>query len=228
MSSIYTDGAYVRKHPSWHVEDSPWKAQQVIKILKRNSLAPSTIAEIGCGAGEVIRRISLALPEARCRGFEISADAFTLTHGRETENLSYRLCDLRDIAEHFDLVLLIDVIEHVEDCFGFLRSLRPRTQYIVAHIPLDLSVLSLLINTPLANRRSAGHIHYFTKSTALALLSDTGYTVLDCFHPTDGNWLPKKGWRSRLISPFRAAGNQIAPGLSAMVLGGSSIMVLAR
>lgn len=28
-------------------------------------------------------------------------------------------------------------------------------------------------------RRSVGHIHYFTKETALALLEDTGYRVID-------------------------------------------------
>ncbi len=96
-------------------------------------------------------------------------------------------------TETFDLVLLMDVIEHVEDCFGFLRSVRQRTKYVVAHIPLDLSVLSLMIDTPMANRRSAGHLHYFTKSTALALLTDTGYTVLDSFYPTGGHFLPQQG-----------------------------------
>ena len=80
----------------------------------------------------------------------------------------------------------------------------------------------------MANRRSAGHLHYFTKSTALALLSDTGYTILDSFYPTGGHFLPNKGWRTRLISPFRAVGGRVAPGLSAMLLGGASIMVLAH
>jgi SAM-dependent methyltransferase len=225
---MYRDGEYVRRHPTWHVEDSPWKAQQAIKILKRNSIAPRTIAEVGCGAGEVIRRVSLAFPDARCQGFEISPDAFEKTRGRENENLTYHLSDVLQTTETFDLVLLMDVIEHVEDCFGFLRSIRQRTKYVVAHIPLDLSVLSLMIDTPMANRRSAGHLHYFTTSTALALLTDTGYTVLDSFYPTGGHFLPNKGWRTRLISPLRAAGARIAPGWSAILLGGASIMVLAH
>lgn len=228
VSSMYTDGEYVRKNPTWHVEDSPWKAQQVVKILERNSVMPKTIAEVGCGAGEVIRRVSLAFPDARCRGFEISPDAIERTRGRESEKLSYHLCDVLQTTERFDLVLLIDVIEHIEDCFGFLRSLRKNTEYIVAHIPLDLSLLSLLIDTPMANRRSAGHVHYFTKTTALALLSDTGYTVHDWFYPTGAHFLPHKHWRTGLASVFRAAGERIAPGLNAVLLGGASIMVLAH
>ena len=123
---------------TWHVEDSPWKAQQVVKILKRNSLVPRTIAEVGCGAGEVIRRVSQAFPEARCRGFEISPDAFEQTRGRETEDLTYSLCDVLRTTETFDLVLLMDVIEHVEDCFGFLR-------YLFARGPNMWSLTFLLI-----------------------------------------------------------------------------------
>jgi hypothetical protein len=225
---MYTDGEYVRKNPTWHREDSAWKAQQVIKILKRNSVVPRTIAEVGCGAGEVIRRVSLAFPDARCQGFEISPDAIEQTRGRETEKLSYHLCDVLQTTERFDLVLLIDVIEHIEDCFRFLRSLRKNTEYIVAHIPLDLSVLSLLIDTPMTNRRSVGHLHYFTKTTALALLSDTGYTIHDWFYPTGAHFLPHKQWRTGLASAFRAAGERIAPGLNAVLLGGASIMVLAH
>jgi hypothetical protein len=228
VSNIYTDGGYIKKHPRWHVEDSPWKAEQVIKILQRNSIVPATVAEFGCGAGEVIRQISLAFPDARCKGFDISPDAIELTRGRETQNLTYHLIDGFQFMERFEVLLLLDVIEHIEDCFGFLRSLHPNAEYVVAHIPLDLSVLSLLINTPMANRRSAGHIHYFTKETALALLSDSGYEVLDWYYPQGAYFLPSRAWRTRLISPFRALGAAIAPGLSSLLLGGASIMVLAR
>ncbi len=150
------------------------------------------------------------------------------SRGRESKNLSYRVCDVLQIRDHFDVVLLMDVIEHVEDCFGFLRSIRERTKYLVAHIPLDLSIVALLIGTPMANRRSAGHLHYFTRTTALVLLTDTGYTIVDWFYPAGGHFLPNKGWRTRLISPVRAAVSKVAPGMSAIVLGGASIMVLAR
>lgn len=226
--SMYVDGAYIQKHPSWHVEDSQWKAQQAVKILSRNSIVPKTIADVGCGAGEVTRCVSLAFPDAQCQGFDISPDALHLTRGRETKNVSYHLGDVSRSTERFNVVLLMDVIEHIEDCFGFLRLVKERAEYVVAHIPLDLSVLSLLIGTPMANRKSAGHIHYFTRATALALLADTGYTVLDWFYPRGGHSLPSRGWQTRSISPLRAAAARITPELSALFLGGSSIMVLAR
>lgn len=227
MSCMYTNGEYARNHPTWDVEDSPWKARHIIKMLKRNSITPKTIADVGCGAGEVIRRVSLEFPSARCKGLEISQDALDRTRGRESANLSYHLCDVPRIHERFDLILLIDVIEHIEDCFGFLRSLRGKAEHIVAHIPLDLSFLSLLVDTPMANRLSVGHLHYFTKATALALLSDTGYTVRDWFYPKGAHLLPHREWRTGLAVAFRTLGERIAPNLNAKVLGGASIMVLA-
>jgi SAM-dependent methyltransferase len=228
MSSMYVNGEYAKKHPTWHVEDSPWKARHVIKILRRNSLSPTSIAEVGCGAGEVIRRVSLAFPNARCKGFEISPDALNHTRGRETQNLTYHLADVLQTTERFDLVLLIDVIEHIENCFGFLRSLRKNAKNIVAHLPLDPSFLSLLIDPPLATRLSVGHLHYFTRSTALALLSDTGYTVSDWFYPKGAHLLPQRDWRTGLVGAFRTLGERIAPGVNAIALGGASLMVLAH
>ena len=54
--NIYTEphGEYLRNNPAWHVEDSSWKARQVMKMLNRNSLNPKTVAEAGCGAGEIL------------------------------------------------------------------------------------------------------------------------------------------------------------------------------
>lgn len=28
---------YLKKNPSWHTEDSPWKARQILKIIERNN-----------------------------------------------------------------------------------------------------------------------------------------------------------------------------------------------
>lgn len=85
-------------------------------------------------------------------------------------NLRYFHKDLLDESESgFDVVMAIDVFEHVEDFFGFLRSLREKGTYKIFHIPLDLSVQWVLRSSPLIKQRlSVGHIHHFTKETALA------------------------------------------------------------
>lgn len=60
---IYTDGTYFEKNPTWHIEDSAWKANQIQKILSQNKIKPKSICEIGCGAGEILKQLSYALPK---------------------------------------------------------------------------------------------------------------------------------------------------------------------
>ena len=47
--SIYKDGTYLENRPNWHVEDSLWKANNIIKIIKKNNLTAKTVCEIGYG-----------------------------------------------------------------------------------------------------------------------------------------------------------------------------------
>lgn len=48
---FYKQGEYLEHNPSWHVEDSAWKAKQIVEMLNRHDIHPRTIAEVGCGAG---------------------------------------------------------------------------------------------------------------------------------------------------------------------------------
>ena len=44
---IYTDGEYLEKNPTWHVEESSFKAKYILELLKRNNLSPRTICDAG-------------------------------------------------------------------------------------------------------------------------------------------------------------------------------------
>jgi hypothetical protein len=124
--------------------------------------------------------------------------------------------------------MAIDVFEHVEDYFGFLRSLREKGTYKVFHIPLDLSVQTVLRSSPIIKHRSSiGHIQYFTKETVLATLKDTGYDVVDYFY-TNGSELPNRGWKANLLRIPRRILFSIDADLTVTVLGGFSLMVLAK
>lgn len=44
----------------------------------------------------------------------------------------------------YDLVLVIDVVEHVEDCFSFLRQTKLKGRFKLFHIPLDTHISGTL------------------------------------------------------------------------------------
>jgi len=227
---LYEEGEYLRRVPGWHVEESPWKARQILRMLDRNRLAPKTICEVGCGGGEVLRQLQEHMKkECTFWGYEISPQAFELCKTRANERLEFKLADLREEKDaRFDLILILDVIEHLEDYFGFLRDLRPKSGHKILHIPLDLSVQTVLRAYGLLKRRDLyAHLHYFTKDTALRTLEDVGYDVLDYFYTPRSIEFASEPMEKLLKLP-RKVGFVIHKDLTARVLGGFSLLVLAK
>jgi SAM-dependent methyltransferase len=229
MDTIYTDGTYLKNNPAWHQTDSAWKAAHILRILERNSIEPASVCEVGCGAGEILRSLAARMPPStRFVGYEISPEAHALCREKSASNVSYKLGDMDD-GMVFEVAMAIDVFEHVEDYFSFLRRLRTKGTYKVFHIPLELSVQNVLRGSPLlAARRSVGHIHHFSRETALAALEDTGYQVLDHFYTSGRTELGGVGWKSEMLKWPRRAAYGIHPEIAVRVLGGYSLMVLAR
>lgn len=226
-AEIYSDGTYLANNPTWHVEDSLWKATQIHKLLMRNRLLPASICEVGCGAGEVLRQISLLLPQARCTGYELSAQAFDLCKSRTSSTVSYVHGDLLLDNTFYDALLCVDVFEHVDDYLGFIRSLKSKSAYAIFHIPIDISVASILRNTLMDRRRMVGHLHYFTAPTALATIADCGYEVIDSMYTPSFN-LTNTTRKSRIAKYPRTMFYAISPRWLTTTLGGCSLLVLAK
>jgi len=228
--NVYVSGEHLEKNPDWHVYASAWKAQFVLRLLERHRISPRTIGEVGCGAGEVLRQLQLKMdPQCVFFGYDISPQAIELTRSRENERLHCKLADiLREPGAHFDLLLALDVVEHVEDYFAFLRDLKPIGREKIFNFPLDLSVQTLLRKDGLMmRRRTYGHLHYFTKDMVLQSLVDEGYEVLDSFYAPIGVDFPV-GLAGRAIRWPRILAFTLNQDFAVRVLGGYSLFVLAR
>ena len=230
ITSRYKNGDYLFKNFDWHVEDSPWKAHQIDKIIKRNKLNPSTICEVGCGAGQILKELSLnsTYAEVDFTGYEISDDAFKLCSTRTSERLTYLKKDLLEDEKKYDITLCIDVFEHVENYMGFIRGLREKGEFKIFHIPLDLSVITLLRGKLINGRNLVGHLHYFTPDTAIATLADCGYEILDTMYTPIFADLPSKSWKAKLLKLPRYILYKTSPKLLSILFGGVSLMVLAK
>ncbi len=229
IETLYTSGSYLEKNPSWHVEESPWKAVQVLRMLARNQLHPRTICEVGCGVGEVLNQLQGQMEET-CQfwGYDISPQAIALAQSRANERLHFKQADQgKERSVSFDLILMLDVVEHVENPFDFLRALTPVGDYFIMHIPLDLSVQSVLRRNGLLYVREAyGHLHYYTKDLALQMLKETGYEVLDHFYTARSLDQPTHVLKRKLLRQPRKLLYRLNPDMAARVLGGWSLLVL--
>lgn len=230
-ANIYENGEYLNNNPGWHEEDAPWKAAQIIKILNANKITPKRVCEIGCGSGAVLSNIAKYFDSSvKFSGYEISPHAFAICKNHKANNVSFYLGDpFNQDLEKFDVAIAADVIEHVEDYFSFLRNLKPKSEYKIFHIPLDISVQMVVRCSPIIRARErVGHIHYFTKETALATLKDTGYEILDYFYTPGLLELPNRSWKSKILKIPRKLMFYLNRDITVRILGGYSLLVLTK
>jgi hypothetical protein len=227
---MYTNGQYLEHNPTWHAEDAAWKANHIYRLLRQNMIEPDSISEIGCGSGEILSCLYPYFDNSQFDGYEISPQAFELCKTKQKERLKFFLGDLLKINEvQYDLLLCIDVFEHVENYMDFLQNLHKKSKYFVFHVPLDISVLSVLRNKPLLEARSkVGHLHYFTKETALSTIEHTGYKIIDNFYTARALELKPQSFNTSLANLPRHLFYHINPDFVVRFLGGYSIMVLAE
>ena len=229
VAAIYRDGRYAANNPGCGEENAAWKAGQVLRMMNKAELKPSTVCEIGCGSGGILEYMHSVLPATVAfTGIEPMPEAFAKCSAKSRERIAFRNCTAAEIDEVFDLVLLLDVFEHVEDYMGFLRSLTRLGRKFIFHIPLDMTAQMVLRDEPIMRvRRMVGHLHYFSKNTALAALQDTGFEVQDWFY-SDTRGSAYAPLRTRMMKLPRRLLMKIAPDFAVRLLGGNPMTVLAR
>lgn len=231
MLNIYTEenSEYLNLTGTWHKELSPWKADKVHQILTKNNISSSRVVEVGCGAGEILHSLNQMYNDNNVifDGFDIAVDAIKIAKEKQAPNVKFYLEDfLEKETNLYDVLLMIDVFEHVPDYMGFVSSCRERAKYKVFHIPLDIHLSSLIRNKMIDARKEVGHLHYFTKDTALATLNDCGYSIIDYTY-TKGSQTSKK-LKSRIANIPRRLLYPIAKDLTVKLFGGYSLLVLAK
>jgi len=227
--SLYTDGSYLDKTGgTWHLEDSPFKAKQVVRILARHpEVQLNTICEIGCGAGGILSELQKLLPShASFTGYEISPQAHAISARFSNARCQFVLGDAFTDPLTYDLVLVMDVVEHVEDCFSFLRRTKEKGRWKLYHIPLDVHVSGTLRGVNAWD--GVGHIHLFTMETALKSLEYTGHRVVDWIFTDGAIGTPKKAFRTRLANLVRLPLARLNAKLAVRLIGGYSILILAE
>ena len=79
----------------------------------------------------------------------------------------------------FDVLLVIDVLEHIDNYFKFLDGIIKKGKYTIFHIPLDISIWSLFREKMLIeSKERVGHIHNFTEDFIKNILEDHGFKIL--------------------------------------------------
>ena len=182
-SDMYESGEFLANNPSYFTEDSPWKAQQIYRLLKNNNINVRTICEVGCGSGEVLHQLMKLLDsDIKYTGYDISPLLSEIWEQRTSESMEFFAKDFLLDEKSFDLACYIDVVEHIENYIDFLKKIKDRSEYKVFAFPLEISAAKAIFSKYyIHTHKKYGHIHFFNREIVEFIFEDVGLNIIDSF-----------------------------------------------
>jgi len=241
--SRYCSGEYGRHNPTWHAEDASWKAAKICEALSDDFLRtlPATVrlVDIGCGVGEILKRVSAYL-EARgkivqAEGYDLSPEALAQARQRFPQAVFH--CQAFDSSAHDQaggriiIALLIDILEHVDQPEVLLRKVRDVADHVVCHVPLEDNLQVNMRGLRRRFSRTVGHVHFYNEASARDLFARNGFSIVTlCMTCSDcsADYRLASPLRRIILQPLRKLFFRRLPQFTARVLGNCSFLRVAR
>ena len=189
-----------------------------------------SICDVGCGTGGVLESLQNHYGDrVRVVGFEPSVDAVRLALEKRP---GVEIIERGPTPEDgpFDVAVVLDVFEHIENFYAFLRGLHGLADNFIFHIPLDMTAFNVArVQELIGIRETLGHIHHFCPQTARASLELTGFELVDeRFTLVAGSLDHNQPLPVKVLRRVRRLGFKVSPDMTSRLIGGVSLLVLAR
>ena len=153
----------------------------ITRLAKQYAPRASSILDVGCGQGELLREISDAIPGAKVHGADLSEQSLVdsrrrnptfdlfelnLTHDRFASQYSPRL-------EAFDFVVCSEVLEHIPDHDLAARHLCDLLR------PSGVAIVTVPGGKMSAFDKVIGHQRHYTPALLEGTLSRAGFDVVE-------------------------------------------------
>lgn len=230
LDSIYMKRSYFKNDTttigysdyfSYQQENMFWQIMKK-KILKLSKLKISTCLDIGCASGDFLQLMTRE--GAIGYGVELSPHAAKLARNKNLVIYNKKFEDIH-FQDHFELITLFDVIEHVESPTLFMKkvySLLNPDGLVVITTP-NLKKFNLDGSQWLGFTSSHEHLYFFTPETIKRLLAQSGFILLKietyddyCYPALITRYIKKlptkyylRGITRRLFIPFNSLLNKL-------------------
>ena len=171
----YDPAYYSDTHRRWFEHPNTALFERITALIP----AGASVLDVGCGRGDFLRHVHRNRPDVQLTGIDYSPN--------QDKNIRFLQGDAfeLDIRDRFDVVVSLNVIEHVSDCVAFANRLRQLTKpggtiaimtVNESSILYGLARFGRLLGVPLAFDRlySRHHLHHFTRASLLGLLESCG------------------------------------------------------
>ncbi|MDO9116961.1 MAG: class I SAM-dependent methyltransferase [Nitrospira sp.] len=158
------------------------KANSIERLLNNHGIHPTTLMELGCGTGAVIRECQTRGLAQRYIAADYSTDALQYLQD-STTNIETICTDITipgTLPRQVDVVIVSHVLEHLEAPAVFLQALRHiEFSYLIAEVPLeDLYAGRLKSWIWDRTRNISGHVQFFNAPSFRRLLAGNGLSVI--------------------------------------------------
>jgi len=141
-----------------------FKIPNLLKVLPKE-FSYTSIAEIGCGTGEIIGTFPGENVNRRV-GIDISPLNISCARKRFSD-VEFHDLDFRSWNEKFDLLILSDILEHVPDGVGFLKDASKMARLLLINLPLEKCLLYSF--RKYGPEDPSGHLKKFSMKDALQM-----------------------------------------------------------
>ena len=165
---------------------SDWKVRELVRLVP-GKMVFNNVLEVGCAFGVLLDNISGRLNIKTRTGVDISGENIRTAkkdwpecnffNGTVEEFISDMKPNIQDYR--FDLVVLSDIVEHIPDDLGFMKTIRGISSYVLLNLPLEKSISTR--KRVYGESDPSGHLRCYDKELAINLINEAGFKVLNSF-----------------------------------------------
>jgi SAM-dependent methyltransferase len=170
LSEVRRDGA--QRHP-WEIA----RLHALVAILRRHPASMKSILDVGCGDGFIGESLLAAFDARELVGVDLHLAESACgvypapNHVIERYQSEQALGDRR-----FDLILALDVLEHVDDDRALLREVVARRAQRGGRVLVTVPAFQVLFSD---HDRALHHYRRYTSSDLRSVVADAGLEILD-------------------------------------------------
>lgn len=182
---IFNEQTYIEHNPTLGYEDVAYKFSYIQKLLDELKFNHEEISILDVGGGGgflgkvIVEYLMSKGYKVKFYALDVSLKMLEVQKSNNPYITDVFNCYLDELKMDvpFDLLLMIDVIEHIPDKDAASRKIQQICNYALYNIPTEVNVMALLKNIYMKNnyykmqRDSLGHLHFFTYKTAYSHFS---------------------------------------------------------
>ena len=158
--------------------------QREAMIRLVTELGVRSVLDVGCGSGENLAALARTMPHLALSGADVSPEALALA-GRRAPGVRLHELDAQrtKLDEHFDLVMALQVVEHLTDDVAALRNMAAMADRWV--------LVTTMRGRMRPSERPIGHLRNYSDDELRRKAASAGLEVVDLF-----------GWGFPFYSPL--------------------------